>query len=237
MKKFLLSFMILVLSISFVLAATSVGLGAGAGISDNGNGSEDIQIQIMAQQGSNSIAGYGNTTHEQKREMFEQGQEIRLQVMEQNQEQSREVRLERIQNKVQLKAGNQSVNCSGECEFNQIGNKSRIMQELSNGRNAEIKIMPDSASERALEALRLHVCSEENNCTIELKEVSIKGGEKGNVSLAYELKRERRAKVLGFIGAKMDVKAQVNAETGEIIRLRKPWWAFLASEPEEELEQ
>jgi hypothetical protein len=234
MKKVLLSFVILALSISFVLAANSVGFGAGAGISDNGNDSDDIQIQIMTSQGPNSIEGDGNTTHEQKRERFEQGQEIGLQIMDQNKEQSREIRLERIQNMVQLKAGNISVNCSDKCEFNESGNKSRIMQKLSNGRNAEIKIMPDTASERALERLRLHVCNESNNCSIVLKEVSARGNETENVSLAYELKRERKAKVLGFIGAKMDVSAQIDAETGEIIRVKKPWWAFLASEPEEE---
>jgi len=32
----------------------------------------------------------------------------------------------------------------------------------------------------------------------------------------------------------MNVEAQVDAETGEIIRVKKPWWAFLASEPAEE---
>jgi len=169
MKKVLLSFVILALSISFVLAANSVGFGAGAGISDNGNDSDDIQIQIMTSQGPNSIEGDGNTTHEQKRERFEQGQEIGLQIMDQNKEQSREIRLERIQNMVQLKAGNISVNCSDKCEFNESGNKSRIMQKLSNGRNAEIKIMPDTASERALERLRLHVCNESNNDLLDKK--------------------------------------------------------------------
>ena len=32
---------------------------------------------------------------------------------------------------------------------------------------------------------------------------------------------------------KMDVEAQVDAETGKVIRTKKPWWAFLASEPAE----
>jgi hypothetical protein len=31
----------------------------------------------------------------------------------------------------------------------------------------------------------------------------------------------------------MQVRAQVDAENGEVIRTNKPWWAFLASEPEE----
>jgi hypothetical protein len=30
----------------------------------------------------------------------------------------------------------------------------------------------------------------------------------------------------------MQVQAQVDAETGEIIQVNKPWWAFLAVEPE-----
>jgi hypothetical protein len=31
----------------------------------------------------------------------------------------------------------------------------------------------------------------------------------------------------------MRVMAHVNAENREIIRVEKPWWAFLATEPEE----
>jgi hypothetical protein len=31
----------------------------------------------------------------------------------------------------------------------------------------------------------------------------------------------------------MDVQAQVDAETGELLKVKKPWWAFLASEPQE----
>lgn len=33
----------------------------------------------------------------------------------------------------------------------------------------------------------------------------------------------------------MQVQAQVNAESGEIIIVNKPWWTFLAIEPEEVL--
>jgi len=32
---------------------------------------------------------------------------------------------------------------------------------------------------------------------------------------------------------KMKVRAQVSAESGEVIRVHKPWWAFLASETDE----
>ncbi len=105
----------------------------------------------------------------------------------------------------------------------------KLRATLSNGRKAEIKIMPDTASERALTRLRLKVCSEERNCTIELKQVGT--GEQAR--LAYEVQAERHSRILGLFQAKMQVRAQVDAENGEVINVGKPWWAFLATEPEE----
>ena len=97
------------------------------------------------------------------------------------------------------------------------------------GKNAEVKVMPNTASERALERLRLNVCSEENNCTIELKEV----GQGNQTKAAYEVQVQRHFKLLGMFQTKAQVKAQIDAENGEVIQVKKPWWAFLATEPEE----
>ncbi len=105
----------------------------------------------------------------------------------------------------------------------------KLRATLSNGRKAEIKIMPDTASERALARLRLKVCNETRNCTLELKQV----GEGNQSRLAYEVQAERHSRILGLFQAKMEVRAQVDAETGEVISVGKPWWAFLATEPEE----
>jgi len=116
-----------------------------------------------------------------------------------------------------------------EQEREQEQNKTRLRARLKDGNKKEIKIMPDTASERALERLRLKVCSEENNCTIVLKEVPVKNENK----LAYELQAERHFRILALFRAKAKVKAQVDAETGEIIIVKKPWWAFLALESEE----
>ncbi len=104
-----------------------------------------------------------------------------------------------------------------------------IRAQLSNGKNASIKIMPDTASETALTRLRLKNCNETMNCTIELKEV----GQGNKTRLAYELKTERKSRLFGLFQARMQVQAQVDAETGEVIQTNKPWWAFLAVEPEE----
>lgn len=132
--------------------------------------------------------------------------------------------------------------CEEECEEVEVdteleleteteNNKTKLKAKLSNGRKAEVKIMPDTASERAIERLRLKVCSIENNCTIILKEVPV--GKENETQLAYELQAERHYRILALFKTKAKVKAQINAETGEIIIVKKPWWAFLAREVEE----
>ena len=133
-------------------------------------------------------------------------------------------------NKIQLKVNGISANCGLNLTQKQIQNKTKLETKLSNGRNAEIKVMPDIASETALARLRLRVCSEENECQIELKEV----GQGNQTKAAYEVRIQKQAKFLGMFQTRMNVQAQVDAETGEIIRTKKPWWAFLASEPVEE---
>lgn len=115
-----------------------------------------------------------------------------------------------------------------EQETNETTNKTKLKAKLSNGRKAEVKIMPDTASERALERLRLKVCSEENNCTIVLKEV----GEGNETRLAYELQVKRHYRILGLFKAKAENRVEIDAENGGD-SVKKPWWAFLAREIEE----
>lgn len=98
---------------------------------------------------------------------------------------------------------------------------------LSNGRYAIVKIMPDSASEKALKILGAKCL--DRNCTVELKEVG-----KGNKTrLAYEIETEKNSTILLFFKKKMKVGAQVDAETGEIIFIKKPWWSFIAKEKDD----
>ena len=128
-----------------------------------------------------------------------------------------------------LRAHNVEANCDCDLFEQSEGNKTRLKARLQNGAEREIKVMPDVASERALERLRLKVCLAEEGCSIELKEV----GQENASRLAYELQAERHAKLLGLFQTKMQTRVQVDAENGEIIRVGKPWWAFLAYEPEE----
>jgi hypothetical protein len=132
------------------------------------------------------------------------------------------------ENRLQLSINNVSVETDLELFQSE---QQKIKTKLSNGINSEIKIMPNTASETALNRLRIKVCNESNNCTIQLKEV---GQENNQSRVAYEIKAEKQAKVLALFQAKMQVEAQVDAETGEVIKERRPWWAFLATESEEQ---
>lgn len=106
----------------------------------------------------------------------------------------------------------------------------RILRaQLSNGKFALVKIMPDTASEKALQRLRIRACNETNNCAIQLREV----GEGNQTRAVYEMNAEKRFRLLGLFERKAGVRTQIDSETGNAILERKPWWAFIASEREE----
>ena len=99
---------------------------------------------------------------------------------------------------------------------------------LSNGRYADIKIIPDTASEIALKRLRAKCI--DRNCSLELKEVG-----KGNETrLKYELETEKDSNIFFIIKRKMKVIAEIDPETGEVLSIKKPWWAFMAKEKHED---
>lgn len=226
MKKILISVIgifLLVSLASFIMAqgaqGSQDGIGQQTDNSGNGGGLQD-----------NVGTGTGNQG---------EASELQNQIQEQNQVRSGEYLgeggqqmqiQEKANNKIELKVGNSMAETSMKIMLEQDGEMTKLKTTLSNGKNAEIKVMPDAASEKALERLRLKVCSEENECSIELKEV----GTGEQVKAVYEIKTQRQSKIFGLFKAKMQVQAQVDAETGEVIQIKKPWWAFLASEPAEE---
>lgn len=120
---------------------------------------------------------------------------------------------------------NKSFGSEVELEFFNVteGNLTMVKfkAKLSNGNQEEVKIMPETASETALDRLRA------KNLTIELKEVPIDGE---NVSLAYEVKAEKEYRVLGIFKTRSRVSALIDAENGEVLEEDFPWWSFLAGE-------
>ena len=88
------------------------------------------------------------------------------------------------------------------------------------GQIRKMSVMPDEAFERIKERIKVSECRQDN-CNIELDE-------KGK----YHIKVQRRSRIFGIIPRNMNVNAEVDAESGEF-KINKPWWSFIASEPEE----
>lgn len=121
----------------------------------------------------------------------------------------REIEIERgNMTKTRIVLKNISIDINGEIET--AGNRTYIRW---NNITREVKIMPDTANERALERLRLKVCNPENNCTIVLKQTGV-NNETGK--LQYEIKAKKKVRWLWFFSKWKDVNATVDAETGNI---------------------
>jgi hypothetical protein len=82
----------------------------------------------------------------------------------------------------------------------------------------EIKIMPDTASEKAIEKLG------DLGFKIELKDVSKEGVKEPT----YEAVGTKEAKLFWLFNVKMKVSTNINAQTGEVSNLDYPWWSFFA---------
>ena len=213
MKKLvmLLVFGILVLSL---VGAVSDNAQVNSG---NGNSEDDEQAQTNQQtqnQGEEDKLQFAN----------------RIRVGDYETENGKKLQIQEKANKqIQLKVRNVSAHTGLNITSEQVQNRTRLKVKLSNGVEKEIKIMPDVASEKAIERLKLKVCSEDNNCSIELKEV----GSGDGVKVAYEVQTRKQVKFWGLFRTYAQVRAQVDAENGEVIQVSKPWWAVLVDELDE----
>ena len=216
-------------TIAFAVSNHSNGNGAGEQFDQNmtsTNDSDDDGLSNVSMKGNKTNNGIGQVLSAQIREAKEalragnysgpQGQLLQVSVLAHN----------LIALRVDNTTAETDLNITAETDSE--GN-STLMANMSNGRNREIKIMPDRAAQRALDALKLKVCSPDNNCTIQLK----KTGSAVNETLKYEMQVERHSRILGIFEAKMLQRAEIDAETGNVTSVQKPWWAFLATEEPE----
>jgi len=119
----------------------------------------------------------------------------------------KEIKIERTKdNETRIRSKNVSVVINGEIETDEDNKTYFKLNNISR----EVKIMPDTASERAIERLGIKVCNESNNCTIQLKEV----GQGNKARLKYVVMALKERKFL-FWNWKKLVKTEVDAETGE----------------------
>jgi len=91
--------------------------------------------------------------------------------------------------------------------------------KFEGNKTKEIKIMPDQVKEKIKNRIRKR---------LEKWEITLE--EDGS----YRIQMRKRARLFLLIPVREKVSAQVNSETGEIIKIRNPWWGFLARDVAEE---
>jgi len=116
----------------------------------------------------------------------------------------------------QIKIKVRNVEIDSDVELEQEGGS--LKAKLSNGNKQGIKIMPDTASQTAIEKMQT------KGINIQLKEV----GEGNDLSVVYEAEGNKSVKFLGLFKVRAQITAIISAENGEVLRLEQPWWYFLA---------
>jgi len=91
---------------------------------------------------------------------------------------------------------------------------------FKNNETKEVKLLPDQVREK-------------------IKEKLAKQLENENVSLndngEYDYKAEKTARLFFIIPVRVVIQAQVDPTTGEIIKLKTKWWAFLARDTSQQI--
>jgi len=141
-----------------------------------------------------------------------------------------ETRNGRIVEKIKYRAVNGSeleVEAEDEIDLEEEtnGTEYRLKAKLRNGNFTNIKIMPDTASEIALERLKAL------NFTIQLRERT----DRNVPRVVYNIEANKNGRFLGVFKLAMKASAEVDPETGELLEVNTPWWAFLVTGEDEEI--
>lgn len=97
----------------------------------------------------------------------------------------------------------------------------KLYAVLKNNETREIKALPDQVKERIRERLERQLENE-------------------NISLddngTYQYQADKKARLFAFIPVTVIVKAEIDPQTGEIIKISKnPWWFFLARDESQQI--
>ncbi len=120
------------------------------------------------------------------------------------------------------KSGNTVIQVKGENMTTKVElyrAEGKIYGVFKNNKTKAIEIMPDEVKERIRQRIKARL----ENQTIELDE-------DGN----YKIQIRKKARLFGLIPIRERVRMQMDPETGEIIKIKNPWWSFLTKDIEEE---
>jgi hypothetical protein len=108
------------------------------------------------------------------------------------------------------------INASTNVELYKSENK--IYGIFKDNQTKELNIFPDELQKKIREKIQTRL----ENQTLKLDENGI-----------YQMRAEKRARLFGIFPVKATIQAEINSETGEIIRIKNPWWGFLAQDETE----
>jgi hypothetical protein len=94
-----------------------------------------------------------------------------------------------------------------------------VKVKTKDGKEKVIKVLPDRASEIAKARLKAKFGNE----SLEIREIK----HKNLPRVVYHLEGNSSGKFLGIVKTHMNVKTDIDAETGEVVVVKRPWWAFM----------
>lgn len=106
-----------------------------------------------------------------------------------------------------------------------VEGETKFRAKLSNGNISYIEVMPNWVREMIRQRLRIR---NQTNMTIKLKEKV----HQNIPRVVYNAEFNEHGKFLGVFKLAMKVNAEVDPETGEVLEISRPWWAFLVVIPE-----
>ncbi|MBI4116898.1 hypothetical protein HY449_04100 [Candidatus Pacearchaeota archaeon] len=135
----------------------------------------------------------------------------------------REIKIE-----IEEEDGKRKVKVEGKEEFetdlNISSNESEIEAETSDGERHRIKILPDRAAQIARERIKAM-----NISNLTLEEIK----ERNVPRVVYNIQTNKNGRFLGVFKLAMKTETRIDPETGEVIDVNAPWWAFLVNEQDE----
>ena len=111
------------------------------------------------------------------------------------------------------------VNASTNVELYKTEN-GKLYGVFRNNKTKNIKLLPHQVREKIRERLERHL--EDENISLD---------ENGT----YQYRAKKRARLFFIFPVRVRVNAELDPETGKILRLRHPWWAFFARDEGEEI--
>lgn len=146
-------------------------------------------------------------------------QEVRVEIEERVREDGR------VERKVKYKTEDgedHEIESEIEIEEEDENGEVRFKAKLSDGSEKEVKVLPQQASEIAREQFI------SRDIEIEIRERT----DRNVPQVVYYIESGKEGRFLGVFKLRMRVDGEIDAETGELIELNKPWWAFLVAEPD-----